>query len=491
MGLCQISFAVLIWRIAALTQSVGTIAARRGEREGTTAELKDPVDIEAVVQLAHRGISTKLEVHNINPIVTSLVDKVGEVHVLEEPHRKRVQVAMGVDTGSAVQNARIPSVLKTTLNPRMPNVNLKFMILSDKGDYRLNITAIPQPNFCSTMGQQPQALPNTFVAKDVFNSGYFKGWNWRGAQSSPLTQASVAANTSRCMMYRCLYTVPLLVQKYGRDMDYYFRADDDVYVHWPGVVKAMKSLDPDVPVITGFSGGNANSCGPADNEGEFFWYGGLFGWTRAAALLFTDTIASTASEFEWYRMHGCEHQHSFSTSLPLFWKGETCDLAAQKKLAESFKICTSLIGRHVVDGVLPPEATGVLSAAGCKPYLLVKDFPTATYIYAHSSFDVNAQEDIVISFWAYKYSQSKFKLKRTSWPCFAKNREIFPDSAIQSWDPIWGLANELRSDGKKRREMIAIHHAAGYYMERADCWMAQHEKDPSLHGKDLKTLCPH
>jgi hypothetical protein len=244
----------------------------------------------------------------------------------------KLKLAIGINTGSGVQDKRVPAVLSWL------KCNKHSTILSDKADERLGITAIPPPYFCTTSGKPAHNifvdLPSTFGQKATHAvNDYWAGWwRWEGGWTavtpwSPMkkskdgpafpdqvTLASVATNSKRCIDYRFLYIVPLLLNRYPND-DFYFRADDDVYVDLATVQRALSVLDPAEAAIVGFEGdsikGNRNPfnfkhewwrCDPLKGVGEFQYFGGLFAFSRAAAQLFARTIASTVSEYEFLKV---------------------------------------------------------------------------------------------------------------------------------------------------------------------------------------------
>jgi hypothetical protein len=271
--------------------------------------------------------------------------------------------------------------------------------------------------------------------------------------------------------------VPQLYKKWPSS-DYYFLADDDAFVNWPGTLRAMKAFQPDEPVIVGFSGGNGSPCGPKKG-GEFFFYGGLFAFTRSAAALFTQTITDATSKFAFFRLHGCRHSHDFGHALPHFWK---CPPSVHKKVNKLWPTCSGLLKQMDKEPLPPKHALEQMTSSGCKPEHAVRDFGAGRYIYSFFKDD-NDNDDVIISFWAMEFAA---KLRRVSWPCLAEGMlpgrpHLFAHQGLQDWDPIGTkrLARDLLRGG----EIIAIHHAKPWYQQKVYCMLQhQHLQPPQAAG---------
>jgi hypothetical protein len=321
--------------------------------------------------------------------------------------------AVGVNTGFDVQSKRIPPVLSSWLNVSEANgLAMKSLILSDTRDRALNVAAVPNPYLCSTSRSQSATEYRLAVDGDSSteeDKKYFADWGWlKDEMPQQLTPTMVARRTMRCIQYRFLYVIPELLRKFGGGGEYYFLADDDIFTAWPTVLKAMKTLSPDEGAIVGFDGENRRRCGPKHNNDEYLLYGGLFGFTRAAALLYKDTIAAAASEFQFYAINGCYYRHPPN---PYVFE---CKARNNSAVAKAYGRCSKLLR----DGVASKQSSASLEAslveAECHPEKLVRDFGKGEYIYWSGHWKTNVMnDDTVISFWAMK---QELKRKSLTYP---------------------------------------------------------------------------
>jgi hypothetical protein len=427
--------------------------------------------------------------------------------------------AVGVNTGFDVQSKRIPPVLSSWLSTsEAGGLAMKYLILSDTSDADLHVSEVPQPYLCSKYRSASAATYRLPTSGGGTGEDYFSDWGWlKPGAPKEITPTMVARRTMRCIQYRFLYVIPELLRKFGGDAEYYFLADDDIFTAWPTVLKAMKNFSsPDEKGLVGFDGENSDRCrirksvycptpcGPKHNYKEYSLFGGLFGFTRAAALLFNSTIANTASEFQFYRMNGCTydgHNHvpaSFvDHHVPNVWK---CAGKNNSEIAQAFDRCTKLI-QDTVSSESSASLEGVLEVAGCHPSKLVRDFAGGEYIYFSGHWTTNDQnDDVVISYWAKKY-----QLNRTTWKCLQFKSELilqgpkhpksFHDRPISTWhgNTEWGgwalkgLATHLGSPNSQ--ELLVIHHLSVGDVAKSACFYAEREANPKATGADLWRSC--
>jgi hypothetical protein len=413
----------------------------------------------------HKWVLSVLVVMDVSSLTKHRATKVDAIQHHVDDAWYGISFAVGVNTGSGVQDKRIPVLLRTWLSPYWHAS--RFLILSDSADPDLRVTAVPPKYFCSQSGDQ--SLHETLL--DASPEVFTKSWKYVKNKATDSWRKRISKSSFRCMQFRFLYILPELYKRWPKS-DYFFLADDDAFVNWPGVLRAMSAFQPEEAAIVGFSGGNKNPCGP-ENGGEFSFYGGLFGLTRSAVALFQNTITDTASKFAFFRLHGCNHAHDYGSALPNFWRG--CSTPT-KILEELWTTCSGLLQQ--LDSSKNPSNSAItkMQKMGCMPEHAVRDFDQGRYIYSNFK-GVDDNDDIIISFWAMEFTN---KVRRVSWPCLAdgmlpKFKTLFPHGGDQDWDPIWHLGRDLH----KGREVIAIHHAQPGYQQMVYCLLQKNHLQPA------------
>jgi hypothetical protein len=141
---------------------------------------------------------SKTEVHQEETLApeTSITSSRNQHSQHNPSSNKQPSFAVGVNTGSGVQNLRVPAILATWLRPPW---NKNALILSDTADSKLGITAVPAKYLCSTLkGRDEKELTHR-------SRRYWEGWKWfKGTmpKKERITMNAVATNTSRCIQYR-------------------------------------------------------------------------------------------------------------------------------------------------------------------------------------------------------------------------------------------------------------------------------------------------